>query len=61
MISSDQRTCIGYLCGTVIMLMMLYKDGEVALATAAASVLTMFGVQAYTNAKAKALRPKNSP
>jgi len=46
--------CFGYLCGTVIIIALLIKDGEVALATAAMAATAMFGAQAVMNARKKA-------
>jgi len=51
MISSDQKQCVGYVCGTVLCLGLLMVDGEVAIMTAAGCAAAMFGVQAFTNAR----------
>jgi len=52
---------MGYICGTIICVTMLILDGEVAIMTGAGCAMAMFGAQAYTNAKVRALTPKNSP
>ena len=47
------QQCIGYVCGTVIIVTMLVLDGEVALIAATSAVAAMFGVQKYANLKKK--------
>lgn len=44
------KECIGYGCGTVIIVVMLMTDGATALAAAMIGVGAMFGAQAYGNA-----------
>jgi len=44
------KQCIGYVCATVIVVALLWKDGDVALAAATGAVLVMTGAQTVTNA-----------
>ena len=47
----DIRACLGYVCGTAIVIAMLLKDGEVATATAAAVGMGLAGLGSYALGK----------
>ena len=48
------KECIGYGCGTVIIVVMLFTDGASAIAAAMIGVGAMFGAQAYANRRREA-------
>ena len=50
-------TCLGYVCGTAVLLAMLVKDGEFAMYTAGGCALAMFGAQAAVNAVGRKKTP----
>ena len=45
------QICLGYMCATAIVIAMLWKDGDVASATAAATAVGLAGLGSYALGK----------
>ena len=52
------KACVGYVCATAIVIAMLCTDGDVAMATAAATGMALAGLGTYAVTKVTQLEAK---